>query len=48
MAKPGEIRWLAEPEVHDYPAALSYLCLMYDDKISADYVGKLGLARWEN
>lgn len=48
MAKPIEIRWLAEPEDHDYPAALSYLCLMYDDKISVDYVGKLGHARWEN
>ena len=41
MTKPTEIRWLPEPEAHDYPAALSYLSLIYDDKISADYVGKL-------
>jgi hypothetical protein len=41
MAKPTDIRWLPEPEDHDYPAALSYLCLLYDDKISADYVCKL-------
>lgn len=41
MAKPRDIRWLPEPEDHDYPAALSYLCLLYEEKISADYVGKL-------
>ena len=41
MAKSIDIRWLPEPEDHDYPAALSFLCLIYDDKISADYVGKL-------
>ena len=41
MAKPRDIRWLPEPEDHDYPAALSYLFLIYDDKISSDYVRKL-------
>ena len=27
--KKREIRWLDEPESHDYPAALSYLSLVY-------------------
>ena len=26
-------RWLAEPEVHDYPAAASYLALFYPPKV---------------
>ncbi len=29
--KVPEIRWLPEPEDHDYPAAASYLALIYDD-----------------
>ena len=29
--KVPEIRWLPEPEEHDYPAAASYLALIYDD-----------------
>ena len=32
MAKKSKIRWLAKPEPHDYPAALSYLRLLMDDK----------------
>lgn len=27
--KNDEIRWFDEPEPHNYPAALSYLCLLY-------------------
>ena len=27
-----EIHWLGEPEAHDYPAAASYLCLIYPEK----------------
>jgi len=40
-----EIRWLAKPEEHDYPAALSYLCLLYDERAAAALVGKLRRAR---
>jgi hypothetical protein len=29
MAKPTEIKWLDQPEDHDYPAAASYLSLLY-------------------
>ena len=31
MGKENGIRWQAEPEEHDYPAAQSYLSLMYDE-----------------
>ena|ERR1035437_9498811 len=41
MNNKTEIKWLAEPEDHDYPAAKSYLCLIYDDKTAAGYVQKL-------
>ena len=27
-----KIKWLAQPEEHDYPAALSYLSLIYSEK----------------
>jgi hypothetical protein len=36
-----EIQWYAEPEDHNYPAALSYLSLLYDEKTAASYVEKL-------
>jgi hypothetical protein len=32
MSKEVEIKWLSEPEEHDYPAALSYLSLLYDEQ----------------
>ena len=41
MAKKTEINWLNEPEAHNYPAALSYLCLIYDEKIAIRYVDSL-------
>jgi hypothetical protein len=41
MPKKYEIKWLSEPEEHDYPAALSYLSLIYDDKAATTYVSKL-------
>jgi hypothetical protein len=31
MAQAVDIQWLSEPEAHDYPAAESYLCLLYDE-----------------
>ena len=36
-----EIKWLPEPEEHDYPAALSYLSLLYDEPAAATRVDKL-------
>jgi hypothetical protein len=36
-----EIQWLAQPEEHDYPAAKSYLCLLYKESIAASLVQKL-------
>jgi hypothetical protein len=41
MSKDAEIKWLAEPEEHDYPAATSYLSLIYDERTAASYVQKL-------
>ena len=36
-----KIIWLAKPEEHDYPAAASYLSLIYDDKTTQDLTEKL-------
>lgn len=41
MAKKVEIKWFKEPEDHNYPAALSYLSLIYEEKQAADYVNRL-------
>ena len=41
MANETEIKWLADPEDHDYPAAASYLSLLYDDASVAKYVDQL-------
>lgn len=41
MAKKTKIMWLKEPEKHDYAAAMSYLCLLYDEKTAKKYVSKL-------
>ena len=41
MSKEVEIKWLSEPEEHDYPAALSYLSLVYDEQTATTYVSKL-------
>lgn len=41
MGKNVAIKWLAEPEEHDYPAATSYLSLIYDQPTAASYVQKL-------
>jgi hypothetical protein len=37
MKNQTEIKWLSEPEDHDYPAAESYLLLIYEN----DFVSKL-------
>lgn len=39
-----QIKWLKEPEEHDYPAALSYLLLIYDEQKATNYVNELKLA----
>jgi len=41
VSKQGQIEWLAEPEEHDYPAAESYLKLLYDKKTTARLVEQL-------
>ena len=38
MSKETNIRWLNEPEEHNYPAAMSYLSLFYDAKTAAKLV----------
>lgn len=38
MAKKNEIKWLNEPEEHDYPAAMSYLSLIYDPNAVNEFV----------
>jgi len=42
--KDENIHWLPQPEEHNYPAALSYLGLLYDDKKASDMVKKLQTA----
>ncbi len=41
MSKEIEIKWLSEPEEHDYPAAESYLSLVFDEEAAAKIVQKL-------
>lgn len=36
-----EIKWLADVEEHDYPAAASYLSLLYPEERVADVIAKL-------
>ena len=41
MSKDTDIQWLSEPEEHDYPAAKSYLSLIYDERTAATLVQQL-------
>lgn len=41
MVKKSEIKWLNEPESHNYPAALSYLSLIYDEQVASRDVNGL-------
>ena len=41
MPKNVKIRWLSGPEEQDYPAALSYLCLIYKESTAKGFVKKL-------
>ena len=45
MAKDTPIQWLDAPEDHDYPAALSYLSLVFPPVVAAAYVRKLRAAK---
>jgi hypothetical protein len=44
MAKKLDIRWLDQPKAANYPAALSYLSLIFDPKTAAKYVKRLQAA----
>ena len=39
MAKKVTVKWLGKPQAHDYPAALSYLSLIFDVKTAAGNAG---------
>ena len=41
MSKQSRNKWLTKPEKHDYPAAESYLTLVYDEKTAAKYAKAL-------
>lgn len=45
MAGEYKIKWLKGPEEHDYPAAKSYLMLLYDESTAANHVARLKRAR---
>lgn len=47
MSKNKKIKWLKLPEEHDYPAAESYLNLLFEPKIARSYIAKLKLAKVE-
>ena len=44
MSKQSKNKWLTKPETHDYPAAESYLTLVYDEKTAAKYAKALARA----
>ena len=44
MVRIAEIVWLPGPEDHDYPAALSYLSLIYEVAVAEQYVAALRAA----
>src|SRR5262249_55225141 len=41
MTKPVPIKWLDAPEDHDYPAAVSYLSLIFPEATASERVDKL-------
>jgi len=41
MSKEKEINWLSEVQDHDYPAAESYLTLLFDGDKAAELINKL-------
>ncbi len=45
MSTGSNIKWSSKPAEHDYPAAQSYLSLIYDEKVAAGLVKKLRRAK---
>jgi len=45
LAKKRDIGWLAKPEEHDYPAAESYLSLLFDEAIARGHVTRMRRAK---
>ena len=43
--KAYQISWFDEPEEHNYPAAESYLSLLFDEKAVAEYAQRLRRAK---
>jgi disulfide oxidoreductase YuzD len=41
MGKRSDISWFEQPQEHNYPAAESYLNLLFEDKVAADLVRRL-------
>ncbi len=41
MSRNVKIKWLSAPEKQDYPAALSYLCLIYKESTAKAFVKKV-------
>jgi hypothetical protein len=41
MAKATKIKWASLPEAHDYPAAFSYLSLLYEERTAKVQVTRL-------
>jgi len=48
MPTPRKVRWLDAPEAQDYPAALSFLSLIYEAKVAKSLVKQLGEAEVED
>ena len=44
MSPKFKVKWLNKPEEHDYPAAFSFLTLIYEPKTAAGFVKKLKMA----
>lgn len=44
MTEQIEIKWLGDAQEHDYPAAESYLSLLYDERAAAKFVEQLRAA----
>jgi hypothetical protein len=45
VGKPGQITWLDQPEEHNYPAAESYLTLLFEQKAVREYAKRLRKAK---
>lgn len=41
MAHAVNVQWLPQPEDHDYPAAESYLSLLFDEKTTAGIIARM-------